>query len=191
MPTPLLLILDLDETLIHARPEPLLRPADFRVAHYHVYRRPYLTEFLTFAAAHFDLAIWSSASPDYVTAIVQALFPDPTLLKFVWARDRCTPRTQYDTEGRPSYSQSGFLSQEYTKPLYKLRRRGYDLTRILIVDDTPSKVANAYGNAIYIPEYLGHPDDELLRLRAYLHTLKNCPNVRVVEKRHWRNTLPG
>lgn len=39
-----LLILDLDETLIHATEQPE-READFQIFHYHVYKRPYLEEF--------------------------------------------------------------------------------------------------------------------------------------------------
>jgi NLI interacting factor-like phosphatase len=44
---PILLILDLDETLIYATEEPLQRVPDFIIGPYAVYRRPYLTEFLT------------------------------------------------------------------------------------------------------------------------------------------------
>ena len=35
-----LLILDLDETLIHATPVPLAMPANFQFDRYHVYKRP-------------------------------------------------------------------------------------------------------------------------------------------------------
>ena len=40
-----LLILDLDETLIHGTSEPIKRPADFEVFGYHIYLRPYLSTF--------------------------------------------------------------------------------------------------------------------------------------------------
>jgi RNA polymerase II subunit A small phosphatase-like protein len=54
---PILLILDLDETLIYATEVPLDRPADFVVYDYHVYCRPGLAEFLQACARHFELAV--------------------------------------------------------------------------------------------------------------------------------------
>ena len=44
---PILLILDLDETLLHATEEPLRRGHDFLMDPYAVYLRPFLSEFLT------------------------------------------------------------------------------------------------------------------------------------------------
>ena len=79
-----LLILDLDETLIHAREEAINRSADFQVFDYYVYRRPYLTEFLNRVRSDFDLAVWSSGSDDYVTAVVEHLFGTGYPLRFVW-----------------------------------------------------------------------------------------------------------
>jgi len=52
-----LLILDLDETLIHARETALDREADFRVAHYHVFRRPHLDAFQEQCFRWFDVAV--------------------------------------------------------------------------------------------------------------------------------------
>ena len=42
---PILLILDLDETLVYSIEEPLGRDHDFTVGPYAVYRRPHLAEF--------------------------------------------------------------------------------------------------------------------------------------------------
>ena len=59
---------------------------------------------------------------------------------------------------------------------------------MIIVDDTPHKCIENYGNAIYPNEYLGEIDDtELLFLAKYLKTLKDATNVRTIEKRGWRN----
>ena len=63
------------------------------------------------------------------------------------------------------------------------------MKRTLIVDDTPEKVRQNYGNAIYIKPYVGAPDDrELASLADYLLTLKDAENVRGIEKRNWRNS---
>jgi TFIIF-interacting CTD phosphatase-like protein len=55
--TPILPILDLDETLIHAAEEPLGHEHDFLIGTYRVYRRPHLAEFLTSCSAAFRLAV--------------------------------------------------------------------------------------------------------------------------------------
>ncbi|MET0247751.1 MAG: HAD family hydrolase [Sphingomonas sp.] len=181
-----LLILDLDETLIHARETPLERPADFVVYGYHVYRRPHLAEFLDGCAQDYDLAVWSSASDDYVAAVVALIFPEPDRLKFIWGRSRATLRRM-----SPSYDDAMFHDPwghlQYVKPLRKVRRAGWHLDRVLIVDDTPAKCVRNYGNAIYPRPYEGdEADDELALLGRYLTSLKDLANVRRIEKRRWR-----
>src|SRR3546814_13765967 len=78
----ILLILDLDETLIRAVEEPLDRPADFRLPDFLVYRRPHLDAFLAPVSENFDLAVSSSVNSPYVDAIVDAIFPDVLALQF-------------------------------------------------------------------------------------------------------------
>ncbi|MCA9087243.1 MAG: HAD family hydrolase [Planctomycetaceae bacterium] len=171
-----LLILDLDETLVYASVKPLDREPEHRFGPYFVYCRPHVHEFLCNVAEHFDLAVWSSSSPDYANAIVRFVFPSQLELQFVWGRDRCVQR--YDGEFQATY---------YVKDLRKVERQGYDLQRILIVDDTPQKCERNYGNAVYVPEFFGDQTDTVLqRLGAYLVTLAHLPDVRTIEKRGWR-----
>lgn len=171
-----LLILDLDETLIYSANEPLTAPADFRLAEFHVYRRPFLAEFLAFASEHFELAVWSSASPGYVAGIVRELFADASQLRFVWAADRCTRR--FDGETREEY---------WIKDLKKVKRSGIHLSQVLVIDDTPEKHERNYGNLIHVRPFLGDTaDDELIRLLPFLRRLAGLDDVRIVEKRGWR-----
>ncbi|WP_375434103.1 NIF family HAD-type phosphatase [uncultured Hymenobacter sp.] len=182
----ILLILDLDETLIYASIKELDRPADFYLFDYHIYQRPYLTEFLIGCSQHFRLAIWSSASDDYVAEVAKRIIPASMSLDFIWGRSRCTycfNNAAFEEAGHADYHSH----YDYVKILKKLRRRGYDLNRVLIVDDTPAKAKRNYGNAIYPNEYHGQPDDELLLLLSYLLQLKDECNVRLIEKRGWRN----
>lgn len=183
----ILLVLDLDETLIYATETPLDRPPDFDVYDYHVYRRPHLDTFLATCFEHFTVAIWSSASDAYVEAVVDRIFPDPARLLFVWGRSRATLRRVRDfDDGAITYDPWDHL--HYRKPLKKVRRWGWPLERVLIVDDTPRKSAQNFGNAIYPRPYEGEPDDdELARLGDYIVTLRDAPNVRTIEKRGWRN----
>ncbi|MFN3847493.1 MAG: NIF family HAD-type phosphatase [Paracoccaceae bacterium] len=100
-----LLVLDLDETLIHSSELLLHQDPDFTGFDYFVYRRPYLTQFLHFCDNHFSVAVWSSASDDYVLAITQKIFPDPGKLFVVWGVSKTTIRRrhpeEYDLSGQP------------------------------------------------------------------------------------------
>jgi TFIIF-interacting CTD phosphatase-like protein len=74
------------------------------------------------------------------------------------------------------------------KRLDNLKKKGFALEQTLIVDDSPEKARINYGNAIYIREFTGDPNDkELQYLYNYLLTLKTVGNVRTIEKRGWRN----
>lgn len=183
-----LLILDLDETLIHAREEELDRAADFQIFGYHVYRRPYLADFLSSVRADFDLAVWSSASDDYVAAVVGHIFGADCPLRFVWGRSRATlMRLVRDEYG---YTYDPWDHRRYLKPLKKVKRMGWRLERMLIVDDTPEKCVRNYGNAIYPLPFEGdEADAELLSLAAYLSSLKDEPDMRRIEKRRWRELM--
>lgn len=174
---PILLILDIDETLLYASETGLEQEPDCRVGPYSVYVRPNLLEFLQCCNEHFRLAIWSSSSADYLSAIVTAIIPDEMKLEFVWSRERCIQR--FDGELHETY---------YVKDLKKAQRMGFDLDRMLIVDDTPKKVERHFGNAIYVKPYFGDPDDtELRHLSSCLKSLSQLSNVRHIEKRDWRN----
>jgi len=180
-----LLILDLDETLVHGidtedknnnRPVPGV-PIDFRVGAIIGYRRPHLSEFLTRIWQHYDVAVWSSGGCDWVEGAVAKImdgYPQPL---FVWSAARCTRRVEFE----PYYREFKI------KNLKKLWNR-FDKNRMLIVDDSPEKCFRNYGSAVYIKEFKGEQDDqELLHLATYLESLSDLPNFRTVEKRGWRN----
>lgn len=78
----------------------------------------------------------------------------------------------------------------YLKPLKKVKRMGWRLERMLIVDDTPEKCARNYGDAVHPLPFGGDKSDaELLLLADYLATLKDEPNMRRIEKRRWRHQM--
>lgn len=80
----ILLILDLDETLIHASEAKLASvDHDFVYAEYFVYKRPGLDEFLNSIKEEFRIAVWSSASDDYVTGIASNIFKDSIKPEFI------------------------------------------------------------------------------------------------------------
>jgi RNA polymerase II subunit A small phosphatase-like protein len=173
-----LLVLDLDETLIHATETALAHAPDFSVGPYHVYKRPHLAAFLAEALASFDVAVWTASGERYAAQVLERLF-EPGALKFVWSSRRCTTARDWRTG-------------EYTtvKNLAKLKRHGYRLESVIAVDDTPSKYARSYGNLVTVREFVGdRADDELVLLARYLRTLLPSPNVRTIEKRGWRDRI--
>lgn len=171
-----LLILDLDETLVHATEGPAFGPAHFRLGSYHVYRRPHLDTLLAAASDWFDLAVWTSAGSDYASLMCDAILPQPKNLKFAWSRDRCT--SCFDAET---------LEIIHAKNLGKVRRLGHSLEQVLMLDDSPEKLARHYGNLIRVRSFFGDPaDTELRDLLPFLEWIKDQPNVRTIEKRGWR-----
>ena len=66
-----LLVLDLDETLIHATAKRLAHAEDFRVGPYHVYLRPHLADFVAAMLTTFRVAVWTSSSPDYAHRVLE------------------------------------------------------------------------------------------------------------------------
>lgn len=172
----ILLVLDLDETLLFADEIGTCRPADFEVGQYRVCKRPGLDVFIEKIRPHFQLAVWTSSTRLYAEAVVPHLFPSDLELRFVWTRDRCTMRFDPD---RHEYV--------WTKNLSKLKRLGHTLERVLIVDDSPKKLEKHYGNLVRVRAFEGDPEDrELEALGDYLVTLSQTTNVRRVEKRFWR-----
>jgi RNA polymerase II subunit A small phosphatase-like protein len=173
-----LLVLDLDETLVHATERRLAHEGDFRVGPYHVYRRPHLAEFISAMMSTFRLAVWTSSSPEYARPVIDRIFP-PDTLEFVWTGERCTTARDWETGEYKSL-----------KNLRKLKDKGYRLESVIAVDDTPEKYERSFGNLVTVREFLGDPADaELKLLSAYLKQLALVPNVRAVEKRLWRERV--
>ena len=177
-----LLVLDLDETLIHGTETPLDRPADLVFDRFFIYKRPHVGEFLSSIFGDFDVAIWSSASSDYVEAVAEALVPAGLSFTFVWSSRKCT----YHYDGK-------FQDYYWIKRLKKVKQAfGFPMSHILIVDDQPSKCHQNYGNAVYVRPFEGDPEDDELRwLARYLKTLADVPDVRPLEKRGWRSKMAG
>lgn len=59
-----------------------------------------------------------------------------------------------------------------------------------MIDDSPEKHIDNYGNLVQVTPYFGvNPDDELLKLIQYLEKIKLEPNIRSIEKRGWKGSL--
>jgi len=177
-----LFILDLDETLIHGSesaldvggcpPDP-----DVQVGRFAVYERPYVREFMAFCREHFKVAIWTTASADYAEPILHHICGADYPFEFIWCRERCTPRGEgFDGEFR------------WVKDLKKVRKKGWNLDHVLMLEDKPENLCRHYGNVIRITPFTGdQADEELKRLMPFLLELKHAENVRRIEKRGWKS----
>ncbi|MBT3601557.1 MAG: HAD family hydrolase [Candidatus Latescibacteria bacterium] len=140
-------------------------------------RRPHLDAFLAQICKDFNIAIWTSAGEEYAKCILDQIIPEAYPLEFTWTSDRCTQHINHEA-GQP------YL----IKDLQKVKRRGYTLSRVLAIDDTPQFYEKSYGNLIPMIPFKGNPNDiQLLKVLPYLKWLKQHPNFRKIDKRHWQN----
>lgn len=199
-----LVILDIDETLLHSvslnsfnkrlfEREPgqynLNSTSGLRflmILHYVSYLRPYLKPFLNYLFENWEVALWTSGGSAYAQAVAEAMLtlveaPD-VQFSFVFSDGNCTRRYVESFGGM--YATGGWVN---TKNLKKLKRKGYDLRRVLMIDNSPEKLQKNYGNLVQVSDFTGNPEDsELLDLPFFLEKIKGQPDFRIIEKRRWR-----
>jgi len=181
-----LLILDVDETLVHGALQPLDRFPDHVCDWCYLYKCPHVERFMDFCRQHFRVAVWPSASVDHIRVCLDQICPPDYPFEFVWGKERCTEvLDDPDDYGRGERFR-------WRKNLRKVKtRHGVDLGQVIMVDDSPEKLDRHYGNLVQIKPFSGDPNDrELLRLMPYLLELKQIENIRSVEKRGWAQRFP-
>ncbi len=189
----LTVVLDVDETLLHASDVELKREPDFMIYGYYVYLRPHLREFLDYCTSCYQTAIWSSGGESYVNSVVEQAYGRQKFTA-IWDRSRCTAEVSAEASmgSYGLYSNPCDTPMEYVKKLRKMESSlGFDLDSTVIVDDTPQKYRHNYGNGIYADPWYGKGDDTfLLDLKRYLSLLnaqvESGVSVRTIDKRDWR-----
>ena len=172
-----LLVLDLDETLIHSSKRPLYQKHSFKVFSYFVYERPELKEFLLKMSKIYSIGIWSAAADIYVKKVVENILPNSLIPDFVWGRSKCDFIGGFNKEN----------NSDYLKNLHTLKKYGYSLQKILIVDDTPRVCLKNLANAIFPKAYYGEIyDQELQSLSMYLEMISLENDFTISEKKNWR-----
>ena len=175
-----LLVLGMDRTLMYAGALPLAREPDFKLLDYFAYRRPHLHSFLREAFARFTVGIWSAAPPNYTRMALRELLPAEAEPLFVWDATRCSD--EYDPDSCSCVS---------IRRLRKLKTFGYDLSRIVLIDDRQECMHLNFSNMVPIRPYFGAPeDDELELLSLFLPALDGVPDVRLAPKAYWHKMLP-
>ena len=149
-----LVILDMDECLLHATSIPIeLIRANFKYQQLYVYIRPDLDDFLLKLNQHYTLGIWSTGTDQYVQHLIQKITPKDINYAFVWGRSKCRKvRDEF------------FGFTHYYKALDKLKRYGYNPQDIIMIDDTPSKIITNHATIMTIEPFEGNLTDNGLKV---------------------------
>ncbi|CEM11928.1 unnamed protein product [Vitrella brassicaformis CCMP3155] len=161
----LTVVLDLDETLMHCKSEPMNREADVTVRFEdssnvgHVYFRPEVRSFLRKVSQLYELVIFTASTQSYADQVIGFLDPNREWVKNRLYRHHCTE-----------------VSGGYVKDLRIFNR---PLDRVVLVDNSPISLAFQPDNGLLINSWLGDQDDrELDELENELQLLDDHGDVR-------------
>ncbi|KAK3821619.1 MAG: NLI interacting factor [Benniella sp.] len=167
------LVLDLDETLIHAtsrgsRSQGYMVEvlADGHSCLYYVYKRPHVDYFLQKVSEWYKLVIYTASMAEYADPVIDWLDQNRTLIQRRYFRQSCI------------ISNNGSPSPTYLKDLTIVER---DLSSVCLLDNSPVSYSLNRENGIPISTWIDNPDDEaLLDLLPFLDALRFTKDVRSV-----------
>ncbi|TFK28786.1 NLI interacting factor-like phosphatase [Coprinopsis marcescibilis] len=184
---PKTLVLDLDETLIHSTSRPMQWQGgsglwalgsfgrrnkgagrmievvlNGKSTLYHVYKRPFVDYFLRKVSGWYTLVIFTASMQEYADPVIDWLDAGTGVLAHRFFRDSCTQ----------------LPNGSYTKDLSVIDS---DLSRICLIDNSPTSYTVNEANGIPIEGWTNDPSDEaLLDLLPVLDSLRFTSDVRRV-----------
>ncbi|KAK8575102.1 hypothetical protein V6N12_062780 [Hibiscus sabdariffa] len=150
------IVLDLDETLVHASPDPPPKIYDFMIKpsingvgmNFYVLKRPGVDEFLEAISKNYEVVVFTAGLEPYASLLLDILDPKGLISHRLY-RDSC--------------KQSG--RGRYVKDLSTI---GRDLGKLVIVDDNPRSYSLQPANGIPIKRFEDDMQDrELQMLRVF------------------------
>lgn len=186
---PLIVVLDIDETLVYSSNKPIPgKIADFHAEDYCVYIRPGVREtlqYLTENPQHYTLVVWTVSNKTYAEHILRSLGVYEKI-SLLLTKDDCRVTNAPWREDRPT-------PYVRLKDISKIRRKlRCSRARIVAVDDRCDVYQKSYSNLLQVPafqgqELAGFSFSDVLPALEYL---REQPNVRNVEKRCWWHSGP-
>lgn len=150
---PLLVILDLNKTLIHRKHRKF--PPSFA-------KRAGLDEFLDTLMAKYKVMIWSSSQPETVNAVCEKLFPGKKRKALVaeWGRDKFgLSKSQYKSKIQVYKTLDTIWKNKQIQASYPggavpdRESPGWDQTNTILIDDSKLKALSEPYNILEIPEF--------------------------------------
>jgi Dullard-like phosphatase family protein len=165
-------VLDLDETLIHAEhwdpncaeslPEvagAMVIKSDLAVSL--IRKRPFVEEFLREASKRFELIVFTAGSEEYASPILDDLDPNKTIFRHRLFRQHCAFK----------------CGANFVKDLRILNR---DMQKVVLVDNNPYSFLVQPNNGIPISSFIDDPSDKaLVTLFDFLLALSPGSDVRL------------
>ncbi|XP_075188117.1 CTD nuclear envelope phosphatase 1 [Anomaloglossus baeobatrachus] len=174
------LVLDLDETLIHSHHDGVLRPTvrpgtppdfilkvviDKHPVRFFVHKRPHVDFFLEVVSQWYELVVFTASMEIYGSAVADKLDNNRGVLRRRFYRQHCTLELG-----------------SYIKDLSVVHS---DLSSVVILDNSPGAYRSHPDNAIPIKSWFSDPSDTaLLNLLPMLDALRFTADVRSVLSRN-------